>query len=115
MYDRSKNIPKEVLILCKDFGAFIVGGSCDYLLGEKDDFRDIDVIVPLCKWNNAVYYIPNNAVKNSFGGFKFVSNNIEVDVWCQDLSDYSIYLSPLFNQYAINPIYYKIIRIQNGD
>jgi hypothetical protein len=44
------------------------------------------VLVPFSQWQKACMLIPKEAVRNHFGGWKCISEGIEVDVWPADLS-----------------------------
>lgn len=48
--------------------------------------RDYDVFIPIASWSTACGIIPNNAKINRLGGFKCISEGIEVDVWTGDMS-----------------------------
>lgn len=54
---------------------------------ESNSPRDYDVFIPFKFWQQACSYIPIDAKINSMGGFKCISNGIEVDVWTGDMSD----------------------------
>lgn len=112
-------MPQIVWTLCKEYGAFIVGGACLYLLEESNNLKDIDIIVPLKHWNDAVFILPDTAKINTYGGFKFDSgetfydNKISIDVWCQDLSEYCLNHNTMFPKYAINIYNWRVIEIKN--
>lgn len=66
------------------FDAWIVGSAaapdCNY-----ETVRDIDVLVPFSHWKEAALLIPPDAKPNTFGGWKFVSDGKEIDVWPGEL------------------------------
>jgi hypothetical protein len=75
--------------ICYDHGGIIIGSAVDYMVGlvyEKP--RDIDIVVPLVRWKEVCRAIPPGATVNRFGGLKFVDDNqMEVDVWADDVID----------------------------
>ena len=79
----SSLLPKLVLDLAFTCDGWIVGSAADPLNSEP---RDYDIIIPFSSWQNACMFIPPNAVPNHFGGWKCMSENIEVDVWPGELS-----------------------------
>jgi hypothetical protein len=67
--------------------AWVVGS------GAKPDvdfstLRDWDILVPFPGWHIAAGFIPKTAVPNIFGGWKFISHDVELDVWPGDLHVY---------------------------
>lgn len=73
--------------LCTLFDAIIIGGGVAYMAdntGKVKPPKDIDVVVPIDRWVQASKLIPNGAIANSFGGFKFQDGPLEVDVWADD-------------------------------
>lgn len=72
---------------CAD--AWLVGSA---VLNEVP--RDYDVIIPFSHWVQAAMVIPENAVPNTFGGWKCISENKEIDVWPAELT--TIVLSEKF-------------------
>lgn len=60
--------------------AWIVGSAALPLLDNKR-LRDIDVMIPYHCWAAAAGLIPNNAVKNTLGGWKYTEDDVTVDVW----------------------------------
>ena len=79
----SSSLPTLVNALCYGHDAWIVGSAAN-----KDNLnpRDIDVFVPFSEWGPAAFLIPKDAVRNSFGGWKCMSDGYEVDVWPGELS-----------------------------
>jgi hypothetical protein len=49
--------------------------------------RDIDVLIPFSQWNKASLLIPPDAKPNTFGGWKFMDEGLEIDVWPGELSE----------------------------
>lgn len=71
--------------LCWLFDGCIIGSSVDYLVDRTTDIpKDLDIIIPLDNWIKASKLIPNKAIANSFGGFKFQDDKFIVDVWADD-------------------------------
>lgn len=95
---KMSNYPPLVLALTHHHDAWIVGSAAD---PSNTTPRDIDVLVPLQNWQQASALIPKDAKVNSFGGWKCVVDEIEVDVWPGDLgwlmrspkSKYALHLS----------------------
>ncbi len=79
----ARSLPPIVLALTHNFEAWIIGSAAN---PNVKDPRDIDVVVPHSRWNDAAYAIPKNAKVNSFGGWKFIDDGIEIDVWPGELS-----------------------------
>lgn len=80
----SAQFPRAVIELCYGHDAWIVGSGA-FVCDEPP--RDYDIMVPLSHWKRAALSIPPTARPNSFGGWKFNSDGIEVDVWPGELSD----------------------------
>lgn len=78
----SSKLPKLVLALTHSHDAWIVGSAAD---PEMKNPRDYDVIVPFSEWQKASSLVPKDAKVNTFGGFKCMSDGIEVDVWAGDI------------------------------
>lgn len=78
-----RSIPKLVAKLSHYHEAWVVGSAAD---PNNKKPRDWDVLVPFSKWQDASGLIPENAKVNSFGGFKCVEDDVEIDVWCGELS-----------------------------
>lgn len=78
----ARTLPEAVCKLCYAHGAWIVGGAA-----VSDAPKDYDVAVPFGEWQRAAMLIPRDARPNPFGGWKFVSEGVEVDVWPCDLGE----------------------------
>ena len=76
-------IPKFVANAVTNHHAWVVGSAAD---PDNDNPRDWDVIIPFADWHNIAPFIPSHATMNSFGGLKFIENEIEIDVWPGDLA-----------------------------
>jgi len=78
-----KHLPCIVVKLSV-FDAWIVGSAaapdCDIAT-----VRDIDLLVPFSHWREAALLMPPDARPNTFGGWKFVSDGKEIDVWPGEL------------------------------
>lgn len=74
--------PKLVLALTYSHDAWVVGSGAD---PDHENPRDWDIIVPYSEWQKACSLIPMDAVPNHFGGWKCISEGVEVDVWPGDL------------------------------
>jgi hypothetical protein len=78
----SHKLPKLVCSLTHNFDAWIVGSAADI---KNSSPRDYDVIVPFSQWGPASQMIPPDAKPNTFGGWKCMSEGVEVDVWPGEL------------------------------
>ena len=76
--------PELVTKLTNFCGGWINGSAAD---PDHDNPRDYDVFIPLKHWQQASSYIPKDAKINRMGGFKCISDGIEVDVWTGLLED----------------------------
>ena len=83
MKDRKFNKPSLVNLLCTNCDAWIMGGAVDEVTP-----RDYDLFIPLSKWKEACALIPKDSKINTFGGFKCLSDGIEVDVWTGMMHDF---------------------------
>lgn len=79
----SSKHPKLVLDLSFIANAWIVGSAAD---PSNTNARDFDMVVPYSQWQNACMLIPSDAKPNHFGGWKCISEGVEVDVWPGELS-----------------------------
>ena len=77
-----RTLPELVIKLTHAHDAWIVGGAAD---PNKEEIRDYDVQVPFSEWGKACMLIPKDATRNTLGGFKCISEGIEVDVWAGEL------------------------------
>ena len=78
----SSKYPKLVLALTHCHDAWIVGSGAD---PNNKEPRDYDILVPYSQWQKASSLIPMDAKVNTFGGFKCISDGIEIDVWAGDI------------------------------
>lgn len=72
--------------LCWNYDGVVIGGAVNFFLGETEELKDIDIIVPLAKWPEACRMIPMGAVANAFGGFKYKEGKYSYDVWPGDVA-----------------------------
>ena len=75
--------PELVSRLTTTCNAWIVGGAVD-----ENEPRDFDLYIPMKNWREACMLIPKDAKINRMGGFKCISDGIEVDVWTGEMSDF---------------------------
>jgi len=75
--------PELVTKLTTICSAWIVGGAIN-----SDSIKDYDLFIPMKYWREACALIPKDANINRMGGFKCISENIEVDVWTGFMSDF---------------------------
>lgn len=76
-------LPSIVTKIVHFCDCWIVGSAVDSL-----EPRDIDIFVPIEFWQQASSYIPKDAKINTMGGFKFIDNDIEVDMWTGNFNDF---------------------------
>lgn len=74
--------PTIVAQLVNCFDAWVVGSAA-----SKENPRDYDLVIDPANWSKAAQIIPKDAKVNSFGGWKFTSSGIEVDVWPETLNN----------------------------
>jgi hypothetical protein len=101
----SLKIPKLVSDLSYYHEAWIVGSAAN---PENTEPRDYDVLVPFSKWQEASSLIPPGAKPNHFGGWKCISEGVEVDVFPGELTWLLKYPQTqwIYN-YATNIRYYR--------
>lgn len=78
-------LPPIIAKLATNFEAWIVGSAASPFT-DINCVRDWDVIIPFNLWHKACVLIPKDARPNSFGGWKFTVDGIEIDLWPGDLS-----------------------------
>lgn len=78
----SHSMPKLVCDLTNSHDAWIVGSAAD---PSNTSPRDFDIQVPYSQWGPASKLIPMDAKPNTFGGWKCISEGVEVDVWPGEL------------------------------
>ena len=76
-------ITHKLLNLIYATDAWIVGSSI-----RKEDAKDVDILVPFKNWTQATPFIPDDAKPNSFGGWKFNFEGIDVDIFPGHLEDF---------------------------
>lgn len=82
----SCQLPSVVALLTHNCDAWIVGSAANPS-ESLYDVRDWDLLIPFHKWHNACLVVPDDAKKNSLGGWKFrTSDDIEIDIWPGELS-----------------------------
>lgn len=77
--------PELVTKLTTLCSGWLVGTSAKQ---STTECRDYDVYIPMKYWLEACSYIPKDAKINRMGGFKCLSEGIEVDVWTGDVDDF---------------------------
>jgi len=92
-----KKYPELVTKLTTLCGGWLVGSSAN---PNELSPRDFDVFIPFKYWLEASNYIPKDAKINRMGGFKCISEGVEVDVWTGDMNDF---LTSDYFKYALNP------------
>jgi len=76
--------PELVTKLTTLCSGWLVGSSAN---PNEIEPRDYDIYVPLKYWLEASNYIPKDAKINRMGGFKCMSDGVEVDVWTCPMSE----------------------------
>lgn len=84
----------KLTVLC---GGWLVGSSANPNVSEP---RDYDIFIPNKFWLEASNLIPKDAKMNRMGGWKCISEGIEVDVWSGEMSDF---LASSHFSFAFNP------------
>lgn len=85
------NYPSLVRKLTTTCNGWIIGSAC-----YKKNPRDYDIFIPLPFWSIACKIIPKEAVVNTLGGFKCISDNKEIDIWTCEM--YELFTSNFFKQ-----------------
>jgi len=78
-----RTLPSLVTKACYNCEAWIVGSAAN---PNNIEPRDYDVIVPYSHWHSVAIMLPDDVKKNTFGGWKCVSEGKEVDIWPGELS-----------------------------
>ena len=96
--------------MVQHFNGWIVGSAAN---PQKNilQVKDVDVIIPFSEWNKVTGLIPNNAVKNSYGGWKYIEDGITVDVWTDDLNHFMNSSNPEYLWQPRNNFRYKRLYI----
>jgi len=81
--------PSLVSKLVYGHDAWLVGSSANPDV-DLNTVRDFDVVVPFNYWKGAALLIPDNAWPNTFGGWKCISDNREIDVWPAEIGELMI-------------------------
>ena len=74
--------PKIVISLLVAGDGWIIGSASD---PNSINFRDVDIFIPHANWHKVSSMIPTSAQPNSFGGWKFVIDGTEIDLWPDSL------------------------------
>jgi hypothetical protein len=102
-YDRYKGAPRAVQGFCFGQGAWVVGSAAQYLLGLRSECRDWDLQVPFERWYEAIPHVPDTAVRNTFGGWKYqLPEGVELDLWPGTLQHLLTHAHQ-YPQYAVHP------------
>lgn len=75
--------PELVTKLVTHADAWLVGACAN---SGTESPRDYDIWVPVSKWPVAASLIPPDAKINRMGGFKCLSEGMEVDVWTCEMN-----------------------------
>lgn len=94
-YMKYPELVTKLTTLCS---GWLVGSSANWTVKEP---RDYDVYIPIKYWAEASNFIPRDAKINRMGGFKCLSEGIEVDVWTGDVNDF---LASNYFTFAYHPM-----------
>lgn len=92
-----KKYPELVTKLTTLCDGWLFGSSAD---PDKENPRDYDVFIPIAYWSLACGMIPKDSTINRNGGFKAISEGIEVDVWTCEMD--KLFTTNYFN-FAYHP------------
>ncbi len=81
--DNAPNLVRKLVMNCN---GWLVGSAAKENV-DISNLKDWDVVIPFSYWKFAASLIPNDAVPNSFGGWKCNECEISIDIWPADLSD----------------------------
>jgi len=81
-------LPRIVRLICSNSKAWLVGSAAD---PNNPTPKDYDVAVSFSEWPNIALLIPKDAKPTLFGGWKFISDKKEVDVWPAEIIDIFAY------------------------
>ena len=81
------DLPWRAKEICEN-GGLLTGGIVAYLLDEVDDYKDIDIIVPVRFWNDISLPTNDNIEINYYNGLRFKEDAISYDVWPGDVFEY---------------------------
>lgn len=95
-------IPKKIKTLLINGEGWLVGGSCNSILNGNIP-KDYDIIIPDRElYHRLLIFLGNEEYTmtlNTFGGCKVTIDDIEVDLWCEELSHF------LLNANKVNYIF----------
>ena len=74
------SLPKLVVAITNAGDAWIMGSAARWFAGD-DPPNDIDIVVPFEKWQVVAPMIPRDAQPNKFGGWRFTTDGVDVDVF----------------------------------
>lgn len=78
-------LPKLVTLLTQVHDAWVVG-SAAAPNADLANVKDFDILVSFSHWPAVAALIPDNARRNTFGGWKCESDGRSVDVWPDDMA-----------------------------
>jgi len=107
----NRQLPVLVRQICLLFDAYIVGSGAKFISGDTDQNNDWDIIIDPSRFEKFMLFMcDKNFRLNSWGGFKIMDGDIEVDVWPQTLESYIG--SPKSSSKIYRPIGGKLITIE---
>jgi hypothetical protein len=78
----ARKFPKAVLNLCYGASGWLVGGAV-----IEESPKDYDIAIPFSHWHIAMNMIPRDASPNSFGGWSYQDEGVDIDVWPCELGE----------------------------
>lgn len=79
---------KAILLLTD---GWLVGGSMESIILDKD-VKDYDIIVPdRAKFHNIINHLSKRSgriIFNNYGGIKLKLEELNLDIWCEELSHF---------------------------
>lgn len=76
--------PQLVSRLTKLCEGWIIGSAANPDISNP---RDYDIFIPIEKWSLACAIIPIDSKINRMGGFKAISEGIEIDIWTGNMNE----------------------------
>ena len=81
------DLPRSVKYMAQNYNVWIAGSAAD-LSSDITKIKDVDVIIPFEIWNKITGLIPKDSKMNSYGGWRYVENNVTIDIWPDNLNNF---------------------------
>ncbi len=82
--EKINRLPRIARLICGQYNAWLVGSSAD---PNNNKPKDYDIAVSFSDWPKVALLIPKDARPTLYGGWKFISDKKEVDVWPAEIID----------------------------